>query len=91
MVQIEFCDDQTIVVVTMCSLGLPQVKQHPWFKSSLPQELCDINYELVQAPVPVDMQSVEEIEQIVQQAAQTENDPFQNGRSISRVYPWDVI
>ena len=42
--------------------------QHPWFVRNLPQSRWGMNQQLLQSLVPAGLQSVEEIEQLVQQA-----------------------
>ena len=42
--------------------------QHPWFRTAMPKGLDALNYSLVQSLARPGLQSVEEIEQIVQAA-----------------------
>ena len=45
-----------------------QVMQHPWFRTAMPKGLDALNYNLVQSLARPGLQSVEEIEQVVQTA-----------------------
>ena len=47
---------------------MPQIMQHPWLLRNLPQSRWGMNERLLQSLVPAGLQSVEEIEQLVQQA-----------------------
>ena len=42
--------------------------QHPWFRTSMPKGMDMLNYNLVQSLARPGLQSVEEIEQVVQAA-----------------------
>ena len=50
-----------------------QVFAHPWFKTDLAKGMETLNYDLVQTLSRPGLQSVEEIERVVQQATQTQN------------------
>lgn len=52
-------------------ITIPEIMQHPWFQAKLPAGMNQLNYSLVQTLVPAGLQSVEEIEQIVQQATRS--------------------
>ena len=54
-------------------ITIPEIMQHPWFTTRLPPRMGQLNYNLVQTLVPAGLQSVEEIEQIVQQATRAES------------------
>ena len=59
-----------------------QVFAHPWFKTDLAKGMESLNYDLVQTLARPGLQSVEEIERVVQQATQTQNHSWSsNGRS----------
>ena len=55
--------------------------QHPWFRTSMPKGLDTLNYNLVQSLARPGLQSVEEIEQVVQAA--TKLDANWNGEPLS--------
>ena len=52
----------------MLKLGWGQVMQHPWFRTAMPKGMDTLNYNLVQSLARPGLQSVEEIEQVVQAA-----------------------
>jgi len=52
-------------------ITIPEIMQHPWFQANLPTGMNQLNYSLVHTLVPVGLQSVEEIEHIVQQATRS--------------------
>jgi serine/threonine-protein kinase SRK2 len=47
---------------------IPDLLQHPWYQTSLPPGAANMNYNLLQSLVPAGLQSVEQIEETVQQA-----------------------
>lgn len=54
---------------------IPEIMQHPWFLTNLGPGMGELNNRLVQKGVPPQLQKVEEIEAIVQQATQTGGRP----------------
>ena len=49
-------------------ITIPDLLQHPWYQTNLPPGAANMNYNLLQSLVPAGLQSVEQIEETVQQA-----------------------